>query len=143
MFKKKRKFIIAGSVIVLAIGYLSLVGYQNAKAFDYTVSEFQTAAQATRSQTIKLSGEVVPGSIEQKGGDFTLKFKISEGGQTLPVVYRGEVPDTFKPGGQVIVVGRLNPSGVFEAKTLMPKCPTRYVPTTKALPTKDTNLWRT
>lgn len=144
MFKKKRKFIIAGAVIFLAIGYLGLTGYQNAKAFDYKVSEFMQQGEPIRSQTIRVSGQITPGSIQQTAGDMTLRFTVSEGGQTLPVVYRGDVPDTFKPGGEIVIVGKLNAaSGVFEAKTLMPKCPTRYVPTSKAPPTKDISSWQT
>lgn len=143
VFKKKRKFIIAGAIIFIAIGYLGVVGYQNAKAFDYSVSEFQKQGEPIRSQTIRISGQVVPGTVEQKSSDLTLRFSISEGGQTLPVVYRGDVPDTFKPGGEIVIVGKLNSSGTFEAKTLMPKCPTRYVPVSKLLPIKDISSWQT
>ncbi|MBI2836316.1 MAG: cytochrome c maturation protein CcmE [Chloroflexi bacterium] len=144
MFKKKRKFIIAGAVIFLAIAYLGFTGYQNAKAFDYKVSEFLLQGEPIRSQTIRVSGLVTPGSVEQTASDMTLRFTVSEGGQTLPVVYRGDVPDTFKPGGEIVIVGKLNAaSGVFEAKTLMPKCPTRYVPLSKASPTKDISSWQT
>ncbi|MBI2853163.1 MAG: cytochrome c maturation protein CcmE [Chloroflexi bacterium] len=143
MIRKKRKFVIAGAIIFLAIGYLGITGYQNAKTFDYTVSEFQKADEAIRTQMVKVSGEVVPGTVQQTPGDFTLKFTVAEGGTSLPVVYRGDVPDTFKPGGAIVIVGKLNSIGVFEAKTLMPKCPTRYVPVGKAPPTKDISSWQT
>jgi cytochrome c-type biogenesis protein CcmE len=43
------------------------------------------------------------------------------------VEYRGAVPDTFKPGAEVIVEGRFNKqSGVFSASTLITKCPSKY-----------------
>jgi len=36
------------------------------------------------------------------------------------------VPDTFKPGAEVIVEGRMEQGGAFNAKTLMTKCPSKY-----------------
>jgi cytochrome c-type biogenesis protein CcmE len=46
---------------------------------------------------------------------------------SLPVHYRGVIPDTFKPGVEVIVEGGLDPgTQVFKAKTLMTKCPSKY-----------------
>ena len=47
--------------------------------------------------------------------------------QTIRVDFRGTVPDTFKPGAEVIVEGGVNPaSGAFAATTLMTKCPSKY-----------------
>ena len=45
---------------------------------------------------------------------------------TMPVSYTGVVPDTFKPGAEVIVEGSPQPDGVFKAATLMTKCPSKY-----------------
>jgi cytochrome c-type biogenesis protein CcmE len=43
------------------------------------------------------------------------------------VDYSGAVPDTFKPGVEVIVEGGMQPeAGVFKASTLMTKCPSKY-----------------
>jgi cytochrome c-type biogenesis protein CcmE len=43
------------------------------------------------------------------------------------VDYAGAVPDTFKPGAEVIVEGGMKPaSGIFKAGTLMTKCPSKY-----------------
>ena len=43
------------------------------------------------------------------------------------MAYSGAVPDTFKPGVEVIVEGGLDASGgVFNATTLMTKCPSKY-----------------
>ncbi len=55
-----------------------------------------------------------------------MRFKIAGGGQTIPVVYRGTLPDIFKPGVQVVVDGHLASSGVFQADQLETKCPSRF-----------------
>jgi cytochrome c-type biogenesis protein CcmE len=48
---------------------------------------------------------------------------------TIPVVYKGSVPDLFKTGRDVVVDGRLR-HGVFVAvpDTLVTKCPSKYAP---------------
>ena len=43
----------------------------------------------------------------------------------MNVSYRGAVPDTFKPGAEVIVEGGMA-GPQFAARTLMTKCPSKY-----------------
>jgi cytochrome c-type biogenesis protein CcmE len=45
--------------------------------------------------------------------------------KVLTVDFRGAVPDTFKPGAEVIVEGGFK-GEVFHASTLMTKCPSKY-----------------
>jgi cytochrome c-type biogenesis protein CcmE len=42
------------------------------------------------------------------------------------VVYRGIIPDTFSDSVEVVVEGRLDSNGVFQATTLLAKCASRY-----------------
>jgi cytochrome c-type biogenesis protein CcmE len=60
-----------------------------------------------------------------------LHFRLRDvkGTATVPVVYRGSVPDLFRTGRDVVVDGRLR-NGVFVAvpDTLVTKCPSKYVP---------------
>lgn len=48
---------------------------------------------------------------------------------SVPVVYKGSVPDLFKTGREVVVDGKLR-NGVFVAvpNTLVTKCPSKYTP---------------
>jgi cytochrome c-type biogenesis protein CcmE len=51
------------------------------------------------------------------------------GAKSVPVVYRGSVPDLFQTGRSVRLEGRLR-NGVFVGKrdTLLTKCPSKYTP---------------
>ena len=64
-----------------------------------------------------------------------LRFTLQEigGTATVPVVYRGSVPDLFKLGRHVFMQGRLR-GGVFEAvpDSLVTKCPSKYAAKSKA-----------
>ncbi len=130
MFKKKR-FLVSGIIVFLAIGVLGYMGLKGAGTYNYTVGEILQKGNSAIGQTIRVGGLVQPGSLEQTPGDFTLKFTIVDVEEnSLPVVYKGVVPDTFKVGNEVVVEGTLDSSGIFQAKVLMPKCPSKYVPAT-------------
>ena len=79
---------------------------------------------------VSLMGQVVgiPSGDAHAAG---LRFLLRDvkGKTTVPVVYKGSVPDLFKTGRDVVVDGRLR-NGVFVAvpDTLVTKCPSKYAP---------------
>ena len=128
---RKKRFLIGGIIIVLAIGYLGFMGFTASATSNYTVSEIMEQGSSVYGENVRIYGEVAPGSVKQESGSFILKFTIvdvEEEEESLPVVYQGVVPDTFTVGNDVVIEGQINPDGVFQAHTLMPKCPSRYVP---------------
>ena len=42
------------------------------------------------------------------------------------VDYTGTLPDIFKPGITVVAEGRLGADGVFHARAVLAKCPSRF-----------------
>lgn len=79
---------------------------------------------------VSLAGKVVGkpvGDAHAAGLRFTLRDV--KGTATVPVVYKGSVPDLFRSGRDVVVDGKLT-SGVFVAvpNTLVTKCPSKYTP---------------
>jgi cytochrome c-type biogenesis protein CcmE len=70
---------------------------------------------------------------DQHGQGLRFKLEDVKGGSSVPVVYRGSVPDLFKVGREVRVEGRLQ-SGVFVAKrdSLRTKCPSKYTDKTSS-----------
>jgi cytochrome c-type biogenesis protein CcmE len=67
------------------------------------------------------------GDAHAQGLHFTIRDR--EGTASVPVVYKGSVPDLFRPDREVVVDGRLR-NGVFVAvpNTLVTKCPSKYSP---------------
>lgn len=127
---KKKRFLIGGIVVFLAIGYLGFIGWRGGAAYYYQVNELLGQGSSVYDQTVRVNGQVAPGSLQQEAGGFNLKFTIVDvdGGESIPVVYRGVVPDSFKVGNEVVVEGHLDATGIFQAQTLMPKCSSKYVP---------------
>lgn len=127
---RRRKFLIGGLIVFLAVGYLGYIGFMGAATYYYTVGELLEQGSSIYGETVRVNGQVAPGSVEQEAAGRILRFTIKdvEGEESLPVVYQGIVPDTFKVGNEVVIEGHLNSAGIFQAHTLMPRCPSRYVP---------------
>jgi cytochrome c-type biogenesis protein CcmE len=77
---------------------------------------------------------VVVGPARGDGYAQALRFKLRDrnGTARVPVVYRGEVPDLFKVGREIVIDGKLV-NGTFTAipGTLVTKCPSKYAPAKK------------
>ena len=129
MFKNK-KFFIGGLVIFAAIVFLGLQSFSSAATYYYTVNEVLAKGASVYGDNVRVEGIVLVGSEQREDAGRLLKFIISDtvSLQSIPVVYNGVIPDTFKEGNPVVVEGVLNPDGVFQATTLMPKCPSKYEP---------------
>jgi cytochrome c-type biogenesis protein CcmE len=74
-----------------------------------------------------LTGRVADGSV-RRGQPLRFEITDRDGGEPLPVVYRGVVPDPFREGREVIVTGALNSQGTFVAEkdSLITKCPSKF-----------------
>jgi cytochrome c-type biogenesis protein CcmE len=79
---------------------------------------------------VSLTGRVLrPVTGDAHGSGLDFRLRDVKGTATVPIVYRGSVPDLFRPGRDVVVEGRYA-NGVFTAipGTLVTKCPSKYVP---------------
>ena len=126
----KKRFLIGGIIVFLAIGFLGYMGFMGAATYYYEVGELLEQGSSIYAENVRVNGQVASGSVEPEAQGTILRFTIIDvdGEESLPVVYQGVVPDTFKVGNEVVVEGHLNSTGVFQAHTLMPTCPSRYVP---------------
>lgn len=114
------------AVVVVALGYLITTGLSSATVYYVTVGEFLAGSgdAGAPHKPVRVSGNVVPGSIERQGG--VVRFVMADPSGSLPVEYRGVVPDIFGDDVQVVVEGRPDGVGGFQAKTLLAKCPSKF-----------------
>ncbi len=126
---KRRKFLIGSLVVVLAIGLLIYQGIASAGMYYLSVRELRAMGAAAATQQVRLGGRVAENSVQWEPQNMTLRFIVEDvdGADRMPVIYRGVVPDTFKPGAEVVLEGK-STADVFEAKTLLTKCASKYVP---------------
>jgi cytochrome c-type biogenesis protein CcmE len=126
--KKKLQYkpIIISAVILLVIGYLIYTGLRDTMVFYLTVSEVMAKTPGDLTDTQKVGGIVTAGSVQWDPKTLKLSFKLEDQQAGLIVNYSGVVPDSFKPGTEVIVEGTYRGDGTFWATTIMPKCASKY-----------------
>ncbi len=130
---RKKRMVIGGVLILLVFaGFLVSVVDQGIGALQYyhTLDEFEQARQQGSiepGQGLRLNGMVAPGTIERDLKRMEIRFDLTDGTHSIPVVLtRLDVSDLFKDNANVVVEGRFGADGVFVAETLMTKCPTKY-----------------
>jgi cytochrome c-type biogenesis protein CcmE len=117
------RFVVALSAAVLLSG--ALVG-TSFSASTEARSPSQLLAGAKPGKTYELTGKVVDG-WERKDGVLTFKVRDRGGQTSVPVTYRGQVPDPFRTGREVIVDVRKEGSVfVGEKDSLITKCPSKF-----------------
>ena len=93
-------------------------------------TEARTPSQVLRAapgHSYEVTGKVVPGSIRHDGELLRFRVRDRAGSASLPVEYRGTVPDPFRDGREVIVSGSMR-AGTFvgERDSLVTKCPSKF-----------------
>ena len=90
------------------------------------ISPSALVASGKSGRSYELSGKVVAGY--HRDGD-TLVFRVRDRADSVsvPVRYRGSVPDPFRAGREVIVtVRRQGAAWVGEPDSLITKCPSKF-----------------
>jgi cytochrome c-type biogenesis protein CcmE len=77
-----------------------------------------------------------------RGDNLAVTFQVGDGSATLPVSYKGLLPDLFREGQGVVAEGALDSSGVFKADTVLAKHDENYMPKDVADALKKQGLWK-
>ena len=134
---RRTKFVLIGLGIAATMAFMLVVATQKSDggfAYYVTVREFNDKGEP--KGRFRVNGKVATGSIERLSDGRQVKFTIrdKDGGAQLPVDFSGIIPDTFVDEADVVVEGNRRADGVFEATTLLAKCPSKYESADAATP---------
>jgi cytochrome c-type biogenesis protein CcmE len=124
----RKRYFIGGGILLAAVIYLLYLSFGNAVSYYVTVSEFYDRETELHDINVRVAGKVLASPIDWDAKDLELRFTITEGGKNMPVVYHGTQPSGFKAGSTILVEGRFGSEGVFQARQLILKCPSKYEP---------------
>jgi cytochrome c-type biogenesis protein CcmE len=110
------------AVVGVCLGYLVYTATGSSAEYYQTIAETRTHPSG---ENVRVLGVVQDDVVKSQGG-LHVRFTAAAGGQSMPVDYSGTLPDIFRPGVQVVVDGRFESDGVFHARTLQAKCPSRF-----------------
>jgi cytochrome c-type biogenesis protein CcmE len=126
--RHKRLALIGVGVAALAIATaLVLNAFQSNLVFFFTPTQV-AAREAPVGRTFRIGGMVETGSLKRGPDGLTVHFRVTDTAQTIPVVYKGILPDLFKEGKGVVAQGRLGPNGEFSASEVLAKHDENYMP---------------
>jgi cytochrome c-type biogenesis protein CcmE len=123
--KRKVRLVVALAAAVLlasALVYTSFSASSEAK----TPSQLLTTKDNGKSYS--LTGKVVDGSVTHADGALLFRVRDRDGTKSVPVSYKGSVPDPFREGREIIITVRRDANGTFvgEPDSLVTKCPSKF-----------------
>lgn len=120
------KIIIGVIVIGGGIGFFMYEAMQSSWSYYYSVDEFSANTSLVADSTFRIAGKVKAGTIDRDIEKILLSFTLAGNKSEIPVEYKGIVPDNFTEDIEVVVEGRMDVAGVFQAGTLLTKCESKY-----------------
>ena len=128
--KKRRLYLMLTSLAVLGLAVVLVLSAleDNIRLF-YDPTEIVEKGIEPR-KNFRLGGLVVDDSREslESNGILINKFDITDGNETVSVVFEGLLPDLFREGQGVVTEGALNSAGVFIATEVLAKHDENYMP---------------
>jgi len=126
---RHRRFLwIGGGVAVLAVAAtLVLNAFQSNLVFFFTPTQI-AANEVPKGRAFRIGGVVVEKSLAREADGLTVHFEVTDTAKTVPVVYKGILPDLFKEGKGVVAQGAIGQDGVFRATEVLAKHDENYMP---------------
>lgn len=125
--QKKRLGLIAGGLIICgAAAALVFNAFEENLVFFFSPSQV-AAHEAPEGRAFRIGGFVQEGSVQRQKDGVTVRFDVTDTAHTVPVTYKGSLPDLFKEGKGVVAQGKLQ-NGVFVADQVLAKHDENYIP---------------
>lgn len=129
----RTRLVILILVVGLALGYMVYAAFPGNALYFMSVNEFMEREEAQDGRIVRVSGKLVDGSFNRVDNSIDASFRLSDegtglAGEILLATYRGVLPDLFfNPHSEIILQGSYSPGQVFEADTILVKCPSKYI----------------
>ncbi len=140
--KRRRRIqimILALSCFAIATS-LVLFAFKGNIAFFYSPAEL-LATPPSKNKLIRLGGLVAYNSLLQTENG-NVQFKVTDFKQWVQVEYAGILPDLFREGQGVVVLGKLHSNHIFKANEVLAKHDENYMPAETVEAMKRAGIWR-
>lgn len=124
---KRISFIVLGLAGLGIAAALVLSAFQQNLVFFFSPSQV-VAKEAPVNKPFRVGGLVQSGTLQRDSDGLTVRFNVTDTAKTIPVVYKGILPDLFKEGKGCVAQGHIGPDGVFYADQVLAKHDENYMP---------------
>lgn len=124
--RRRIRLLVGGALAVAGLAGLAAWSVMSPGALAYYRTPSEVATQPGTSDPLRVGGRVADGTLRREG--VTVSFALTDGKRSVPVVYRGDVPDTLKEGTDAVAEGSLRSDGSLHATRVLAKCSSKFVP---------------
>src|SRR5260370_4741109 len=139
--KQRRLTMIGGSLAVLAVAAALVLNAMRDSIVFFSTPSMVAEKHISAGKRFRLGGLGQPGSL-QRGDNLAVSFSVADGSATLPVSYKGILPDLFREWQGGVAEGALDASGTFRADTVLAKHDETYMPKDVADALKKQGHWK-
>ena len=142
MTRKRRRlvFVVLGMLVLGGATALVLTAFEDSLVFFYSPTDIATK-KLPADRRVRIGGIVEAGSIARGADGLSVRFVVTDLANTIPVAYRGVLPDLFREGQGVVAEGRLA-NGVFQADEVLAKHDEKYMPPEVVDALKKSGRWQ-
>lgn len=138
--RRNRLLIIGGAGVLLSLALTAVLF-----ALNEQITFFQSPTDIVEKaiqpgERMRLGGLVEEGSVKRTGD--VANFAVTDGANSINVVFNGILPDLFREGQGIIAEGALATGGVFKAETVLAKHDENYIPKEVADSLKKQGVWK-
>lgn len=142
MTGRKIGFITSILIVLSGVAYLGFGNFSKNLVYFVTPSEVVAFSPDQYGHKVRVAGMVVSGSMKVIPDTLIIHFQLTDGVDTIPVVFEGIPPDLFKEGQGAVAEGRWGADKQFRSGMIMAKHSEDYMPVDMknlgvALPKKD------
>lgn len=141
--KRRRLWIVVACGLGLGSATaLALSAFGDNMVFFVSPSTLEQHA-SDRGRTLRLGGLIEAGSVHRtdRAGVPVAEFRVTDGKSAVDVRYAGILPDLFREGQGAVMLGVLQPDGIFRASEVLAKHDENYMPRDVADALKKNGNW--
>lgn len=137
--KRHLYFVVLGGLAIALAAVLIVSGTRGNIVFFYSPTDL-VEKNIEEGRRFRIGGLVEDGSVKKDGEVVT--FTITDGLNSVDVVFKGFLPDLFREGQGVVAEGRLEEDNVFAADNVLARHDENYMPPEVADSLKKTGQWQ-
>ena len=124
---KRIGLILVGLGGVALATFLALSAFRENLVFFFSPTQV-AAKEAPVNRTFRIGGLVQENTLKREADGLTVRFTVTDTAASIPVVYKGILPDLFKEGRGCVAQGKIGPDVVFHAEQVLAKHDENYMP---------------
>lgn len=121
------RLILITLAVIGSVAWLILSGVKQTGLQYMSVTELAQLTAPPKSGGFRLDGKVAAGTVKYDQRVPRLTFAMTDGKESIGIVYDGLMPDAFGDGREVVVEGTYRHADrTLHASKLVTKCPSKY-----------------